>query len=30
MLRCIKANQSQVSQQCLTALKDTGMWDLVE
>ena len=30
LLRCIKANQSQVSQQCLTALKDTGLWDLVE
>ena len=30
MLRCIKANQSQVSAQCLTALKDTGLWDLVE
>jgi len=30
MLRCIKANQSQISQQCLTALKDTGLWDLVE
>jgi hypothetical protein len=30
MLRCIKANQSEISQQCLTALKDTGLWDLVE
>ena len=30
LLRCIKVNQSQVSQQCLTALKDTGLWDLVE
>lgn len=30
MLRCIKANQAQVSSQCLTALKDTGLWDLVE
>ncbi len=30
LLRCIKANQSQVSAQCLTALKDTGLWDLVE
>ncbi len=30
LLRCIKANESEVSQQCLTALKDTGLWDLVE
>ena len=30
LLRCIKANESKVSQQCLTALKDTGLWDFVE
>lgn len=30
LLRCIKANESEVSQQCLTALKDTGLWDMVE
>ncbi|NCF37900.1 MAG: hypothetical protein GWP56_16215 [Gammaproteobacteria bacterium] len=27
LLTCIKANESQVSQQCITALKDTGLWE---
>ena len=30
LLRCIKANQSRVSMQCITALKDTGLWDIIE
>jgi hypothetical protein len=30
LLSCIKANQSQVSQQCLTALKKTGLWEAIE
>jgi len=30
LLRCIKANQSRVSMQCVTALKDTGLWDIIE
>jgi hypothetical protein len=29
LLTCIKANESQVSQQCITALKDTGLWERV-
>jgi hypothetical protein len=30
LLRCIKANQSRVSPQCVSALKETGLWQLVE
>jgi hypothetical protein len=30
LLRCIKANQSRVSMQCVTALKETGLWDIIE
>ena len=30
LLRCIKANQSRVSTQCVSALKETGLWQLVE
>ena len=29
LLKCIKANQSQISQQCVSALKETGMWERV-
>ena len=28
LLNCIKANESKVSEQCITALKDTGLWEL--
>jgi hypothetical protein len=27
LLKCLKVNESQVSQQCITALKDTGLWE---
>lgn len=30
LLRCIKTNQSQVSKQCITALKETGLWEIIE
>ena len=30
LLKCLKANQSQVSQQCITALKETELWDRVQ
>lgn len=30
LLQCIKANQSRVSMQCTTALKETGLWDIIE
>jgi hypothetical protein len=30
LLRCIKANQAGVSQQCVTALKETGLWESVD
>ncbi len=30
LLKCIKSNQSKVSEQCITALKDTGLWELGE
>lgn len=30
LLGCIKANQSRVSMQCITALKETGLWDIIE
>ncbi len=29
LLKCLKANESRVSQQCITALKDTGLWERV-
>ena len=29
LLKCLKVNQSQVSQQCITALKETELWDSV-
>ncbi len=28
MVSCIKANEMQVSQECITALKETGLWEL--
>jgi hypothetical protein len=28
MISCIKANESKVSEACITALKETGLWDL--
>ena len=30
ILRCLKANQTEVSNQCVTALKETGMWDAIQ
>jgi hypothetical protein len=30
LLKCIRANEAQVSQPCITALKDTGLWDTVQ
>jgi hypothetical protein len=30
LLRCLKANQAEVSNQCVTALKETGMWESVQ
>lgn len=27
MVGCIKANESEVSEECITALKKTGLWD---
>ena len=30
LLRCLKANQTNVSKQCVTALKETGMWESVQ
>ncbi|TNF88354.1 MAG: cysteine rich repeat-containing protein [Gammaproteobacteria bacterium] len=29
LLKCIKANEADVSAQCITALKDTGLWETV-
>jgi hypothetical protein len=29
LLNCLKSNQSQTSEQCVTALKQTGLWDAV-
>ena len=28
LVTCIKANESKVSKECITALKDTGLWEL--
>ena len=28
MVSCIKANESNVSKECVTALKETGLWEL--
>ncbi|MEN8206989.1 MAG: cysteine rich repeat-containing protein [Pseudomonadota bacterium] len=28
MVSCIKANESTVSKECITALKETGLWEL--
>jgi hypothetical protein len=28
MVSCIKANEMQVSKECITALKETGLWEL--
>ena len=28
MISCIKANESEVSEACITALKETGLWEL--
>ena len=28
IVSCIKANESKVSKECITALKDTGLWEL--
>ena len=28
ILNCIKANESSVSKECITALKETGLWEL--
>ena len=28
LVGCIKANESKVSKECITALKDTGLWEL--
>ena len=30
LLRCLKANQTDVSNQCVTALKETGLWESVQ
>ena len=30
LLRCLKANQTDVSNQCVTALKETGLWETVQ
>jgi hypothetical protein len=30
LLRCLKANQTDVSKQCVTALKETGLWESVQ
>jgi len=30
VLGCIRSNESTVSEGCITALKDTGLWDLGE
>jgi hypothetical protein len=30
LLRCLKANQTDVSSQCVTALKETGLWESVQ
>jgi len=30
LLRCLKANQADVSNQCVTALKETGLWESVQ
>ena len=30
LLRCLKANQTNVSNQCVTALKETGLWETVQ
>jgi hypothetical protein len=30
LLRCLKANQTEVSNQCVTALKETGLWETVQ
>ena len=27
---CIKSNESNVSEECITALKETGLWNLVK
>ena len=29
LLKCLKSNASDISAQCTTALKDTGLWDRV-
>jgi hypothetical protein len=28
LVSCIKANESKVSKECITALKETGLWEL--
>ena len=28
IIKCIKDNESSVSQECITALKETGLWDV--
>jgi len=28
LLSCIKANESRVTNECVTALKETGLWEL--
>ena len=30
ILRCLMANQTEVSNQCVTALKETGLWESVQ
>jgi len=30
LLRCLKANQADVSNQCVAALKETGLWESVQ
>jgi hypothetical protein len=30
LLRCLKANQTNVSNQCVTALRETGLWESVQ
>jgi hypothetical protein len=28
IVSCIKANESKVSKECITALKETGLWEI--
>lgn len=30
LVSCIKANESKVSKECITALKETGLWELAK